>query len=54
MPHPGAPEWRITLSGGLAPVEGLGLVALESALHAADGALYAAKAAGRNRVLVAG
>ena len=54
VPHPGAPEWRITLSGGLAPVEGLGLVALESALHAADGALYAAKAAGRNRVLVAG
>jgi diguanylate cyclase (GGDEF)-like protein len=54
VPHPGAPERRVTLSGGLAPVEGLGLAALESGLRAADAALYAAKAAGRNRVVVAG
>ncbi|MBW4529813.1 MAG: GGDEF domain-containing protein [Aphanothece saxicola GSE-SYN-MK-01-06B] len=54
VPHPGAPERRITLSGGLAPVQGLGLAALESSLRSADGALYAAKASGRNRVMVAG
>ncbi|MCT0207232.1 diguanylate cyclase [Synechococcus sp. CS-1332] len=53
VPHPGAPEWRVTLSGGLAPVQGLGLAALESGLRSADAALYAAKAAGRNRVMVA-
>ncbi len=54
VPHPGAPERRVTLSGGLAPVEGLDLAALESGLRAADAALYDAKAAGRNRVVVAG
>jgi GGDEF domain-containing protein len=35
-------------------VEGTGLAALETGLRNADGALYAAKAAGRNRVMVAG
>ncbi len=54
VPHPGAPRQRVTLSAGVAVVEGTGLAALESALRTADGALYAAKAAGRNRVMVAG
>ncbi|MCP9787040.1 GGDEF domain-containing protein [Cyanobium sp. N5-Cardenillas] len=54
VPHPGAPERSVTLSAGLAPVQGLGLAALESGLRSADGALYAAKAAGRNRVVLAG
>ncbi len=54
VPHPGAPGQRITLSAGVAMVEGTGLEALETGLHNADGALYAAKAAGRNRVMVAG
>jgi diguanylate cyclase (GGDEF)-like protein len=53
VPHPGAPKRRVTLSAGLAPVQGLGLAALENGLRSADGALYAAKAAGRNRVMVA-
>ncbi|MEA5390054.1 GGDEF domain-containing protein [Cyanobium gracile UHCC 0139] len=54
VPHPGAPGQRVTLSAGVAVVQGTGLVALESGLRNADGALYAAKAAGRNRVMVAG
>ncbi|MEA5413179.1 diguanylate cyclase [Synechococcus sp. BA-120 BA3] len=54
VPHPGAPSQRVTLSGGLAEVQGTGLAALESGLRSADGALYAAKAAGRNQVMVAG
>ncbi len=54
VPHPGAPGQRITLSAGVAVVEGTGLEALETGLRNADGALYAAKAAGRNRVMVAG
>ncbi len=53
VPHPGAPEQRVTLSGGIAPVAGLGPQALEDGLRAADSALYAAKAAGRDRVMVA-
>jgi PleD family two-component response regulator len=53
VPHPGAPKRCVTLSAGLAPVQGLGLAALENGLRSADGALYAAKAAGRNRVMVA-
>jgi len=54
VPHPGAPGQRVTLSAGVAAVQGTGLAALESGLRNADGALYAAKAAGRNRVMVAG
>lgn len=54
VPHPGAPGQCLTLSAGVAIVEGTGLAALETGLRNADGALYAAKAAGRNRVMVAG
>jgi diguanylate cyclase (GGDEF)-like protein len=48
VPHPGG--GRVTASFGLAPIAD----SLDAALAAADEALYAAKAAGRDRVLVAG
>lgn len=51
--HPGAPGHRLTFSGGIAAIAGSDIVALEAALDAADAALYAAKQAGRDRVLVA-
>lgn len=53
MEHPGAPEQRLTLSGGIAAIGGQTPRDLELAFKAADEALYAAKQAGRNRVLVA-
>jgi diguanylate cyclase (GGDEF)-like protein len=53
VPHPGAPERRLSLSGGIAPLKGRDLPALEAGLRTADGALYIAKAGGRNRVVVA-
>jgi diguanylate cyclase (GGDEF)-like protein len=53
VPHPGAPERRVTLSGGIGPLTGLGPQALEEGLRTADSALYAAKASGRDRVMVA-
>lgn len=49
--HPGAPDRRLTLSAGIAPV---GPEGLEAAFNAADGALYAAKQGGRNRTALAG
>ncbi|WP_206931097.1 GGDEF domain-containing protein [Roseococcus thiosulfatophilus] len=54
VPHPGGGEERVTLSAGVATLEAPRPEALEAALRAADGALYAAKAAGRNRALPAG
>ncbi|UFN50368.1 GGDEF domain-containing protein [Roseomonas sp. OT10] len=54
IPHPGGEGHRITLSAGLAAIgPGEPVAALEKALSAADQALYAAKAAGRDRVIVA-
>lgn len=53
VPHPGAPERSLTISAGLALVEGSDMAALEAATQRADAALYAAKAAGRNRALLA-
>lgn len=48
--HPGAPDRVLTLSAGIARV---GPAGLEAAFNAADQALYAAKAAGRNQTLLA-
>lgn len=53
VPHPGGGEERVTLSAGVATLAAPRTDALEAALRAADGALYAAKSAGRNRALPA-
>lgn len=50
--HPGAPEHRVTISAGLATVEGNDVLAVEDAAKRADGALYMAKAAGRDRAVI--
>lgn len=52
VPHPGAPERRLTVSGGLAAIRGSDAAALEAALNAADAALYEAKTSGRNRAVI--
>ncbi|MBX9748140.1 MAG: GGDEF domain-containing protein [Roseococcus sp.] len=53
VPHPGAPERRLTLSAGIAGIAAQGAPALEAAFNAADQALYAAKQAGRNQACLA-
>jgi diguanylate cyclase (GGDEF)-like protein len=53
VPHPGAPALRVSASAGLAALAAPDWAALEAALRSADAALYAAKAAGRNRVMLA-
>lgn len=49
VPHPISPLRKVTLSGGVAAVQGPDMAAVEAALSAADTALYAAKEAGRDR-----
>lgn len=53
VPHPAGGGARLTLSAGVATLPGQDAAALEAALVAADRALYAAKAAGRDRALPA-
>lgn len=51
--HPGGAGQRVTFSAGVAMLDpGGGEAGLEHALAAADRALYAAKAAGRDRVMI--
>ncbi|MBR0652664.1 GGDEF domain-containing protein [Roseomonas terrae] len=51
--HPAGAGQRVTFSAGIAALgPGGGEAALEAALSAADQALYAAKAAGRDRVMI--
>ena len=51
--HPAGPDRRVTLSVGVAALgPGADVAALEAALAAADRALYEAKAAGRDRVVI--
>ncbi|MBR0651744.1 GGDEF domain-containing protein [Roseomonas terrae] len=51
VPHPAGSDTLVTSSAGVAPVQWES--GLEPALNTADRALYAAKAAGRDRVVVA-
>ncbi|MFL6709516.1 MAG: diguanylate cyclase, partial [Massilia sp.] len=52
--HAGAPEGLVSISVGAASALASPLMAADGLLRAADGALYDAKAAGRNRVVLAG
>jgi diguanylate cyclase (GGDEF)-like protein len=53
VPHPGAPERALTVSAGIAAIESSDPMALERGFQAADQALYAAKAGGRNQARLA-
>lgn len=50
VPHPAGDGTRVTLSAGVAGLDGA--TTLDAALAAADRALYAAKAGGRDRVVI--
>ena len=51
MPHPDNPPWNVvTASAGARELSQANCMDIDSALHDADEALYAAKAAGRNRL----
>ncbi|HXF08023.1 MAG TPA: GGDEF domain-containing protein [Candidatus Acidoferrales bacterium] len=50
LPHEGSPFGRVTVSIGVADSQGQACQAESELLRLADGALYAAKRAGRNRV----
>ncbi|HWT08879.1 MAG TPA: response regulator, partial [Roseomonas sp.] len=50
VPHPAGDGARVTLSAGVAGLDGA--TTLDAALAVADRALYAAKAAGRDRVVI--
>lgn len=54
VPHPGAPAESVTVSAGIAVIDGEGQPAIEEATRRADAALYAAKHAGRDQAMIAG
>jgi diguanylate cyclase (GGDEF)-like protein/hemerythrin-like metal-binding protein len=53
MPHELSPQGRVTISVGVATMAGGSARSVASLLRAADEALYRAKGAGRNRVMLA-